>query len=75
MHKFSFASVNMRRCNAAMHTLLNDNSEDDLLFIQEPWFNPVGMAQCDDRIQGRDVLGGVVNPKWCLAYPSFTNSQ
>jgi hypothetical protein len=41
MRKFSFTSVNMRRRNAAMHALLNDNTEEDVLFVQEPWFNPV----------------------------------
>ena len=35
MPKFSFASVNMRRRNAFMHVLLNDNSADDILFVQE----------------------------------------
>jgi hypothetical protein len=75
MHKFSFASVNMRRRNAAMHALLNDNGEDDLLCVQEPWFNPVGTARCDNKIQGKDVLGGAANPKWRLAYPSLTNGQ
>jgi hypothetical protein len=58
-----------------MHMLLNDNNEDDLLCVQEPWFNPVGTARCDNLIQGKDVLGGAANPKWRLAYPSFTNSQ
>jgi hypothetical protein len=75
MHKFSFALVNMRRHNAAMHALLNDNMEEDLLFVQELWFNPVGTARCDTMIQGKNVMGGVVNPKWRLAYPSFTNGQ
>jgi hypothetical protein len=75
MHKFSFALVNMRRCNAAMHALLNDNGEDDLLCVQEPWFNPVGTARCDDKINGKDVLGGAANPRWRLAYPSVTNGQ
>jgi hypothetical protein len=75
MHKFSFASVNMRRRNAAMHVLLNDNGEDNILFVQEPWFNPVGTVHCDMMIQGKDVLGGAANPKWLLAYPSFTNGQ
>jgi hypothetical protein len=65
----------MRRRNAAMHALLNDNGEDDLLCMQEPWFNPVGMARCDNRIQGKDVLGGAANPRWRLAYPSLTNGQ
>jgi hypothetical protein len=58
-----------------MHTLLNDNNEDDLLCVQEPWFNPVGTARCDNMIQGKDVLGGAANPKWRLTYPSFTNGQ
>jgi hypothetical protein len=75
MRKFSFASVNMRRRNTAMHALLNDNGEDDLLCVQEPWFNPVGTARCDDKIQGKDILGGAANPKWRLAYPSLTNGQ
>jgi hypothetical protein len=75
MRKFSFALVNMRRRNAAMHALLNDNSEEDVLFVQEPWFNPVGTARCDTMYQGKDVLGGAAHPKWRLAYPSFTNGQ
>jgi hypothetical protein len=75
MRKFSFASVNMRRCNAAMHALLNDNEGEDVLFVQEPWFNPVGTARCDTMYQGKDVLGGAAHPKWRLAYPSFTNGQ
>jgi hypothetical protein len=58
-----------------MHVLLNDNDEDDLLCVQEPWFNPVGTARCDNMIQGKDVLGGAAHPKWRLAYPSFTNGQ
>jgi hypothetical protein len=75
MRKFSFASVNMRRRNAAMHALLNDNGEDDLLCVQEPWFNPVGTARCDDKINGKDILGGAANPRWRLAYPSLANGQ
>jgi hypothetical protein len=58
-----------------MHALLNDNKEEDVLCVQEPWFNPVGTARCDTMYQGKDVLGGAANPKWRLAYPSFTNGQ
>jgi hypothetical protein len=75
MCKFSFASVNMRRHNAAMHALLNNNGEDDLLCVQELWFNPVGTARCDNMINGKDVLWGAANPRWRLAYPSLTNGQ
>jgi hypothetical protein len=67
--------MNMRRRNAAVHALLNDNREDDLLCVQEPWFNPVGTACCDDKINSKDVLGGAANPRWRLAYPSITNGQ
>src|ERR1700677_4726534 len=56
--KLSFASVNMRQRNAAMHVLLNTNFEDDVLFVQEPWFNPVGTTRADAEINGKDVLGG-----------------
>jgi hypothetical protein len=49
-----------------MHALLNDNSEEDVLFVQEPWFNPVGTARCDSMYQGKDVLGGAAHPKWSV---------
>jgi hypothetical protein len=65
----------MRRRNVAMHALLNDNEGEDVLCVQEPWFNPVGTARCDTLHQGKDVLGGAAHPKWRLAYPSFTNGQ
>jgi hypothetical protein len=58
-----------------MHALLNDNKEEDVLFVQEPWFNPVGTARCDTMHQGKDVLGGAAKPRWRLAYPSITNGQ
>jgi hypothetical protein len=54
-----------------MHTLLNSNKSDDILFIQEPWFNRIGVARSDDCREGRDVLGGAANPSWLLAYPFF----
>jgi hypothetical protein len=75
MHSFSFASINMRRHNAAMHALLATNISDDILFIQEPWFSTIGTARCDSAINGKDVLGGAANPKWTLAYPFFTDTQ
>jgi hypothetical protein len=44
MISFSFATINMRRRNATMHVLLATNTEDDILFIQEPWFGAIGTA-------------------------------
>jgi hypothetical protein len=75
MTSFAFASVNMRRRNAAMHTLLATNLTDDILFIQEPWFSTVGTARCDSAINGKDVLGRAASLKWTLAYPYFTDTQ
>jgi hypothetical protein len=75
MISFTFASVNMRRRNAAMHALLSTNLTDDILFIQEPWFSMVRTAHCDSAINGKDVLGGAASPKWTLAYPYFTDTQ
>jgi hypothetical protein len=75
MISFSFATINMRRRNAAMHALLATNSLDDILFIQEPWFGAIGTARCDASIKGKEVLGGAASPKWMLAYPYFSNTQ
>jgi hypothetical protein len=61
--------------NAAMHALLANNSIDDILFIQEPWFNPVGTASCDSAINGKDVMGGAASLKWALSYPYFSTTQ
>lgn len=58
-----------------MHALLENNKEDDVLFVQEPWFNRVGINRSDAEWEGRDVLGGVANSKWDLAYPYFTENQ
>ena len=66
MPKFSFTSVNMRHRNAFMHVLLNDNSADDILFVQEPWYRRIGMKRSDADSQGKEVWGGTANPKWTL---------
>jgi hypothetical protein len=44
-----------------MHALLNLNKSDDILFIQEPWFNRIRVARSDDQREGCDVLGGAAN--------------
>jgi hypothetical protein len=75
MISFSFATVNMRWRNTAMHALLATNNSDDILFIQEPWFGAIGTARCNISIKGKEVLGGAASPKWTLAYPHFSNSQ
>jgi hypothetical protein len=75
MINFSFATVNMRCRNAAMHALLATNTSDDILFIQEPWFSTIGTSRCDVSIKGKEVLWGAASLKWTLAYPYFTTTQ
>ncbi|KAN0124578.1 hypothetical protein V8E53_010696, partial [Lactarius tabidus] len=58
-----------------MHALLNTNKTDDILFIQEPWFNRISVARSDTHREGMDVLGGAANPSWNIAYPYFTPEQ
>ena len=56
-----------------MHVLLNGNLEDDILFVQEPWFGRIGTARDDVLHSGKSVLGGAANAQWTLHYPRFTN--
>ncbi len=63
------ASVNMHRCNAATHSLLNTTNDTHLLLIQEPWYDTIGTARKDIARQGIDVQGGVASPKWEILYP------
>ena len=61
--------VNMRRRNAASHTLLITNQTADIILVQEPWFNKIGTTRSDVDPNGVDILGGVANPKWDCIYP------
>ena len=69
MPKLSFTSINMRRRNAFMHVLLNNNNADDILFVQELWFGQIGTKRSDADSQGKEVWGGTANPKWTLHSP------
>lgn len=69
------ASVNMRKRNSVTHALLNSNNTDNLILIQEPWFDKIGTARQDNARQGVDVLGGVSSPAWEILYPGHTKDQ
>ena len=75
MYKCSILSANMRRMNAAMHALLSTNEEDDLLCIQEPWFNRIGVQRSDKEKHGKDISGGAAHPDFTLFYPYHTNTR
>ena len=75
MHTTNILSVNMWRQNVTMHTLLEENEEDDILCVQEPWFGKIGTARKDTAKDGVDVLGGASHHNWNLVCPYFNNKQ
>jgi hypothetical protein len=42
-----------------MHSLLETNTEDDVLFVQEPWFDRIGVARSDRERNRIDIHGGL----------------
>ena len=56
-----------------MHALLNGNLEDDIMFVQKPWFGRIGTARDDVLHSGKSVLRGAANAQWTLHYPRFTD--
>ena len=75
MYRCNILSVNMRRMNAAMHALLSTNEDNDLLCVQEPWFNRIGVRRNDKEKSGMDVSGGAAHPDFTLIYPYYTNNR
>ena len=61
--------------NAAMHALLSTNEEDDLLCVQEPWFQRIGVQRSDTMKHGKDISGGAAHPDFTLIYPYYTNDR
>jgi Endonuclease-reverse transcriptase len=53
----------------ATHSLLNTNSDTDIILIQEPWYGKIGTACSNTNPEGVEVLGGVANPMWDCLYP------
>ena len=68
-------SVNMAHRNAAMHTLLNMNSQFHLILVQELWFSCIGTARADGNLDGETILGGVASPGWEAFHPILEKGQ
>jgi hypothetical protein len=66
----NITSVNMRRRNAMTHALLHSSPADQIILVQEPWFDRIGTARKDTARDGVDVLGGVASPGWEVHYPA-----
>ena len=69
------AAVNMHKCNAITHALLNTSTNIHILLIQEPWYDTIGTARKDSSKEGVDVLGGVSSPGWDILYPGISGTQ
>ena len=75
MIKYKILLANMRHMNAAMHTLLHTNLEDDILVVQEPWFGRIRVMRSDSNKEGKDTLGGTAHPEWTVCYPYHTHDK
>jgi Endonuclease-reverse transcriptase len=62
-------SVNMRRHNAMTHALLQD-SDFDIIAIQEPWFGKIHTDRSNSNPSGTPIYGGVFNDLWHCIHPT-----
>ena len=75
MPPFMIILVNMHKCNAVTHTLLNFASHAHLILLQEPWFNKIGTVRHNNTHKGIDILGSVTAPTWDPIYPTLKPDQ
>jgi endonuclease/exonuclease/phosphatase family metal-dependent hydrolase len=73
MSNIHIMSVNMRRSNVLMHALLASEPAADIILIQEPWYDQVGVRRSDSDPAGTNTLGGVSSPLWNFIYPGIAN--
>jgi hypothetical protein len=71
----NIAAVNMRRRNAVTHALLHSSPIDQVILVQEPWYDQIGTKRNDDARDGLAVCGGVNSPGWELHYPAITENK
>src|SRR5712671_1898760 len=71
----NIASVNMHRRNAVTHALLHFSPVDQVILIQEPWYDRIGTTRNDTTRDGAAVLGGVNSPGWEIHYPATTENK
>ena len=71
----NIASVNMHGRNAATHALLHSSPTDQVILIQEPWYDQIGTKRKDDVRDGVAILGGANSPGWEIHYPATTKEK
>jgi hypothetical protein len=65
-------SLNIRRANYRIHSILNSDiyNDFDIVLIQDPYFDFIGIARSQTIATGTNVLGAVISPAWDIHYPS-----
>jgi hypothetical protein len=63
LHHLKIASVNVHKQNAHMQAILQ-NTDADILLIQEPWFGTITTLQSDSDPNGIPQMGGPANNMW-----------
>jgi hypothetical protein len=71
MYNVRIMSVNMRRSNVLTHALLASEPPADIILIQEPWYDQIGVRRSDSDPAGTNTLGGVSSPLWNYIYPGI----
>jgi endonuclease/exonuclease/phosphatase family metal-dependent hydrolase len=69
----SILSVNMRRCNAMLHALLQ-TSNADIIAVQEPWFGLIRTDRSDSSPLGDPIFGTTHNNLWHCLHPATTGN-
>jgi endonuclease/exonuclease/phosphatase family metal-dependent hydrolase len=59
----------------ASHSLLNTNTKADIIMVQEPWYNKIGMSHLDTDPEGVNILNSVANPRWDCIYPRTNHGE
>ena len=67
--------LNVARSNTRMHALLNSFTDIDIVMLQEPWFDRIGVERSSDNPNGTTVRGTVANPAWDCFLPTAQREQ
>ena len=63
-------SINARRSNTRIHTILQKD-DSDILLIQEPWYKTIATLHSDTNPDGDPIRGAPINSLWDLHTPTL----
>jgi endonuclease/exonuclease/phosphatase family metal-dependent hydrolase len=71
---FEIATINVRRGNERTHAILQTN-QADIILMQEPWFNRIGVSRSDTSHEGVEVRGFVNHNMWDTFAPTVASDS